>query len=362
MSLVPGLGDVSVRRLVDYFGGAGEVFQANKSDLIKGAGLRSELADKLLNRQAVLSRGEGELIRLERFGGKAVCLEDDHYPELLRQTNRPPSVLYTVGNQELLESCSVAIVGSRSATQYGKRTAYYLARELAGRSVSVVSGLALGIDAQAHSGCLSVSGSTIAVLGCGLDVIYPSQNRTLHEKIKTDGLLVSEYPLNTRPDGFRFPARNRIIAGLCGGVVIVEAAKKSGSLITASLALEEGREIFAVPGRIDSFKSAGTHLLLQQGAKLVQGVDDILEELGWQYRANQRDVDRVYLGNQGAPETNSEEFALLNKMDAYPVKRDELICKASLPASRVNELLLLLELDGFIEMLPGDEVRKIIEF
>ena len=358
LSLVPGLGDVGVRSLVSYFGGADKVLLASRKDLINGAGLRADVADRLVHSDTVLRRGEKELTKLERFGGRAVCLDDEHYPQLLKQINRPPVVLYTVGKQELLDCCCVAIVGSRAATVYGQRTSYNLARDLAGRSVAVVSGLALGIDAEAHAGSLAVSGPTVAVLGCGLDVVYPYQNRKLYERMKTDGVLVSEYPLNTRPDGFRFPARNRIIAGLSQGVVIVEAARKSGSLITAGLALEEGREIFAVPGRIDSFKSAGTHWLLQQGAKLVQGVDDILEELN--PGISMGIGHTVEPQNQTAPAPDTDGFVLLSSLDAYPIKRDELIHKSSFSAARVNELLLFLELEGLIEMLPGDEIRKII--
>lgn len=359
LSLVPGLGEVSIRLLVNYFGGADKVLQATRKQLVNEAGLRSGVADQLVRTDAVLARGEEELDKLNRFGGKAVCLADERYPKLLGQISRPPVVLYTVGKQELLESYCVAIVGSRAATTYGRRSSYNLAQDLAGRSVTVVSGLALGIDTGAHAGSLAVSGSTIAVLGCGLDVVYPYQNRKLYEQIKTDGVLVSEYPLNTRPDGFRFPARNRIIAGLSLGVVIVEAAKKSGSLITAGMALEEGREIFAVPGRIDSFKSAGTHWLLQQGAKLVQHVDDILEELSPGMMPGDGQPEEPQ--KQAAPAPDTDESALLNSLDAYPKKRDELIHGSSLSAARVNELLLFLELEGFVEMLPGDEVRKIVE-
>jgi len=355
LSFVPGLGDVGIRSLVSYFGSADRVLLATHKDLVNGAGLKSDVADHLIDRDAVLSRAEEELEQLERFGGKALCLADENYPKLLRQINRSPVVLYTVGQQELFDCPCVAIVGSRAATTYGRQSSYRLAENLASRSVTVVSGLALGIDTQAHAGSLSVSGSTIAVLGCGLDVVYPYQNRKLYEQIRADGLLVSEYPLHTRPDGFRFPARNRIIAGLSLGVVIVEAARKSGSLITASMALEEGREIFAVPGRIDSFKSAGTHWLLQQGAKLVQSVDDIFEELA---PGLIRDGDLSGKSKKTIVDLDPDESALLNSLDVYPIKRDELIHKVSFSPARVNELLLFLELEGLVEMLPGDEVRK----
>jgi len=355
LSLVPGLGDAGIRSLVSYFGSADRVLLATRKDLVNGAGLKNDVADQIIGRNAVLNRGEKELEKLEHFGGKAICLADENYPKLLRQISRSPVVLYTVGHQELFDCPCVAIVGSRAASTYGRQSSYNLAQKLASRSVAVVSGLALGIDAQAHAGSLSIAGPTIGVLGCGLDVVYPYQNRKLYEQIKADGLLVSEYPLNTRPDGFRFPARNRIIAGLSLGVVIVEAARKSGSLITASMALEEGREIFAVPGRIDSFKSAGTHWLLQQGAKLVQSVDDIFEEFA---PGLIRDEDLSEKPRKTAIHLDSDESVLFNSLDAYPMKRDELIHKVSFSPARVNELLLFLELEGLVEMLPGDEVRK----
>jgi DNA processing protein len=205
---------------------------------------------------------------------------------------------------------------------------------------------------------LSVSGGTIAVLGCGLDVIYPQQNSGLYEQIRHRGLLVTEYPLGTSPEGFRFPARNRIIAGMSYGVVVVEAARKSGSLITAEFALNEGRDVFAVPGQVDSFKSGGAHWLLQQGAKLTLSAEDIVEELP------------LCTGLQGAHKTGErvgsrpanldpELLALLERIEPYAMKRDALIAASGLHPGRIAECLLLLELEGLVEMLPGDEIRRV---
>jgi DNA processing protein len=222
----------------------------------------------------------------------------------------------------------------------------------------VVSGLASGIDSEAHKGALSVQGATVGVLGCGLDVVYPRQNSGLYEQVRREGLLVSEYPLGTRPDGFRFPARNRIIAGLSKGVVVVEAAKKSGSLITAEMALEEGREVFAVPGQIDSFKSDGAHWLLQQGAKLVQSAEDILVELS----CGMEETVPGERSQAGFSESGIDPEAreLLQAIDVYPGSRNGLIAASGLGPAKVTELLLLLELEGLIEMLPGDEIRRIV--
>jgi DNA processing protein len=293
---------------------------------------------------------------LRKAGIQLVTFDNQYYPELLRQINNPPPLLYLLGNSRLLSRPSVAIVGSRAATSYGKRVASLLARGLVENGVTVVSGMALGIDGAAHRGALDGSGATVGVLGCGLDVIYPRQHETLYREIRKQGLLISEYPVGTRPDGFRFPARNRIIAGLCLGVVVVEAAARSGSLITAGLALEEGREVFAVPGQVDSFKSKGTHWLLQQGAKLVQSVDDILEELagvlGPLHPGDVAETAACSISDDGGGE-------LLRHIDVYPMARDELIRCCGLDAGRVAELLLFLELEGLVEILPGNRVRSL---
>jgi DNA processing protein len=358
LSLVPGLGVTGIGRLVDFFAGPDGVLRATAKERSRVGGIRAEALSGLSDVTAVRRRGEQELGRLAAFGGQAVCLEDADYPSLLRQISTPPPVLYVRGRKELLASCCVAIVGSRAATGYGHRIASALAHDLAGRGVAVVSGLALGIDACAHAGALSASGGTVAVLGCGLDVVYPQQNRRLYQQIQDCGILVSEYPLGTRPEGFRFPARNRIIAGMSYGVVVVEAARKSGSLITAEFALEEGRDVFAVPGQVDSFKSAGAHWLLQQGAKLVLSAGDILEELHLcpgLLRANKAETEAGCRVSALDPEL----AAFLERIEPYAMKRDALIAGSGLAPGQVAEFLLLLELEGLVEMLPGDEVRRV---
>jgi DNA processing protein len=263
LSFVPGLGSRSIRRIINRFGTPAAVFSACKKGLDKSTGIRKDVAENLANPAPFRERALSHLQRLRTGGAEAICPDDDDYPPLLSKVADPPPVLYVQGRSDLLLSSCVAMVGSRAATAYGRRSGFSLARDLAGAGITVVSGLAAGIDSEAHRGALSAQGGTIGVLGCGLDVVYPKQNSGLYERIRKDGLLVTEYPLGTRPDGFRFPARNRIIAGMSRGVVVVEAAKKSGSLITAEMALDEGREVFAVPGQIDSFKSGGTHWLLQ---------------------------------------------------------------------------------------------------
>ena len=358
LSFVPGLGSKGIQQLLSRFGTPDELFSACASGQAKNAGLRSKVLASLANPAPFRQKAQSLLQRLHTGGAEAVCPDDCEYPQLLKEIADPPPVLYIQGRVELLDSLCLAIVGSRAATAYGKRSSFLLAQGLASAGVTVVSGLALGIDSEAHGGALSVQGATIGVLGCGLDVVYPRQNSGLYSEIRKQGLLVTEYPLGTKPDGYRFPARNRIIAGLSRGVVVVEAARKSGSLITAEMALDEGRDVFAVPGQIDSFKSAGTHWLLQQGAKLVQSTEDILVEVS---RSGQKPESAVSFEAESVEvDLDPEACNLLKHIDVYPGSRNELIAVSGLGPAKVTELLLLLELEGLVEMLPGDEVRRVV--
>ncbi len=357
LSLVPGLGLSSYWRLIDHFHSPAAVLSASRKQLLQVQGIREQQVSGLFSGIDTAGDGQRELGRLTAAGACALSYEDPSYPPLLRQLADPPPVLYVLGRKELLSRPAVAIVGSRAATTYGRKIALNLATKLSTSKVTVVSGLALGIDAESHAGALAGAGSTVAVLGCGLDVVYPRQNSQLFRKIIETGTLVSEYPLGTRPEGFRFPARNRIIAGLCKGVVVVEAAKRSGSLITAQIALDLGREVFAVPGHIDSCKSEGAHWLLKQGAKLVQSVTDIIEELDIPYPlAGYEKTGTKQEDNSGL---DPDAVALLGYLDSYPQMREGLFDKTGFSPERISELLLFLELDGWIEMLPGDRVRKI---
>lgn len=357
LSLVPGLGVTGLWKLIDHFIEPGNVLQASSKELRQVPGIRSSQIENLVRRDENLQRGRDELHRMKQAGVQALTWDDALYPELLREIPDAPSVLYLSGKKELLRKKCIAIVGSRAATGYGRKVAHSLAKALVSHSMTVVSGLALGIDARAHWGALDGSGDTIGVLGCGLDVVYPRQNEKLFGKILEKGVLVSEYPLGTRPEGFRFPARNRIIAGLSRGIVVVEAARKSGSLITAQLALDYGREVFAVPGQIDSHKSSGSHWLLQQGAKLVQGVEDILEEFPGEDTAH---LSETLENGKEIDGLEPDSLLLLNVLEPYPQTRDQVIDSVELPAARVNELLLLLELEGLVEVLPGDNIRSLL--
>jgi DNA processing protein len=357
LSLVPGLGLGGYWRLIDHFHSPTEVLRASQKDLLQVGGIKERQISGLFSSTVKHNRGENELERLASLGGMALSYEDAGYPPLLRELVDPPPVLYILGRSEILCDPGVAVVGSRAATSYGRRTAFNLGRNLAAVSVTVISGLALGIDTESHLGALAGQGSTVAVLGCGLDVVYPRQNQALYRKISECGALVSEYPLGTRPEGFRFPARNRIIAGLSRGVIVVEAAKRSGSLITAQMALDCGREVFAVPGQVDSCKSEGAHWLLQQGAKLVQRVEDIVVELDL-HCSKSRTAKNAETQEDNL-DVEPDALTLLSYIEPYPSARETLLVKSGFSPARVSELLLLLELDGLIEMLPGDKLRKI---
>jgi DNA processing protein len=353
--LAPGLGQAGLWRLLDHFGGPDRVLAASPADHLRVPGIQARQVAGLTSPGQLRQRGREELALLQRKGCCAISYSDEDYPDLLRQTADPPPVLFMKGRKELLRSDCLAVVGSRASTAYGRRTASCLAASLAS-SLTIVSGMALGIDAEAHAGALAAGGGTIAVLGCGLDIIYPYQNRRLYQQIGESGLLLSEYPFGTTPDAFRFPARNRIIAGLSLGVLVVEAARKSGSLITAQMALDAGREVFAVPGQVDSYKSEGAHWLLKQGAKLVQSGEDVLEEL----RLAPRDQPEQAGGGRrpGSVPGDPEAAQLLACIEPYPQPRERLLAVSGCPPARLSELLLLLELEGLIEMLPGDAVRR----
>ena len=302
-------------------------------------------------------RAQEELDRLDRLGGMLLCPESPEFPPSLLTIPDPPAVLFCRGDLALLSLPAVGLIGSRAATEYGRRVAFRLASELAGLSLVIVSGAAYGIDAAAHRGALDATGKTIAVLGCGVDVAYPKPHAPLLAEIADKGLVLSEYPLATRPEPFRFPARNRLISGLARGVVVVEATEKSGSLITAGMALDQGREVLAVPGRVDSPKSAGTHGLIRQGAHLVRHVEDILEALSWSQDGRQNVSVETPVGDgKGLSEP---ERLVWRTLEAYPQDIDSLGRKTGLPVVDLHGLLLQLELQGLIRQLPGQQYERV---
>ena len=362
LSLVPGMGPVTCNKLVAHFGSPEKVLAASSSNLTAVASLRKESLAALSGegRQHLEELANKEIERAAEKNIAIIPCDDPLYPALLKNIHDPPVVLYVLGAPELLTCRGMGIVGSRAATHYGKDIAQQMAGSLSRQGFTIISGLALGIDAAAHNGALAAEGKTIAVLGCGLDIVYPPSNHNLYKRIASAGAVVSEYPLGTKPDSFRFPARNRIISGLSLGIVVVEAANRSGSLITASHALEQGREVFAVPGRIDSVKSAGTHTLLQQGAKLVHSINDIVEEFPANVfqqsveEAGMEEDEQVFFEN-----LSQEEAELFEFIGVYPRTFDEIIKDSGFTAQRINEVLLLLELKGMVQTLPGKSYQRV---
>jgi len=359
LSYLPGLGCTLINRLVDQLGTPGAVLRGYASvEEVPGAG--PQLINLLRDKNQVASARQRALAELELLGKGNVSLLTPNcaaFPGALRTIPDCPVLLYCRGTLGWLNHPAVAIIGARTATDYGRRIATGLAAELAALGITIVSGAAYGVDAAAHRGALASGGGTVAVLGCGIDVVYPRAHVDLFRDITGRGLLLSEYPIGTKPEGFRFPARNRIISGLVQGVVVVEATERSGSLITARLALDQGREVFAVPGRIDSLKSAGTHRLIQQGAHLVHTVSDILEGLSWNTGATLSDIKSGSSGDGSA--VTAQEQKLLDSLDTYPLDFDALIRLTGLAIVEIHSLLLQLELKGLVRQLPGQQYERV---
>jgi DNA processing protein len=343
LSLVPGLGGQGLRKLLGAFGLPQQVLAAGRGALARI--VSAEIAARILS-EADAGAIAAALQWAAADGHAVLTLADADYPQPLLETPDPPALLYLRGRRELLARPGLAMVGSRSATPQGVSNAEQFARAFSSAGLTIVSGLALGIDAAAHRGGLDAPGSTIAVLGTGADILYPQRNRELGERIARDGLILSEFPLGTPPNAGNFPRRNRVIAGLARGCLVVEAALASGSLITARLAAEQGREVFAIPGSIHSPHSKGCHALIKQGAKLVESAQDLLQELG--------------LGALAQPVAGAARAAtgLLAHMGYDPCDVDTLCARSGLTADVVSAMLLQLELDGKLASLPGGQYQR----
>lgn len=349
LTLTPGLGASAIRGLLKQFGLPENVLAAPRAQLERVAG---PAAAALLRAQESAPAVERALRWAEAPGHAVVTLADAAYPRLLLEIADPPPLLYAVGRLELMERPALAVVGSRNATTQGMRNAEQFAQAFSAAGLTIVSGLALGIDTAAHRGGLAAAGSTIAVLGTGVDVIYPRQNGELAARIAEAGLLLSEFPLGTAGAAHNFPRRNRLISGLTRGCLVVEAALASGSLITARAAAEQGREVFAIPGSIHSPLSKGCHALIKQGAKLVESAEDVLAELGAFRRSGFADTRAATAGEAG-------QEPLLAHMGFDPVDVDSLCARAGLPAAQVAAELLRLELSGRVAALPGGMYQRL---
>jgi DNA processing protein len=344
LSLVPGLGDRNFRFLLSAFGLPAQILSASPTQL--GRFVSNSLALRIAehNRGAEVEKA---LHWAAGPGCMVITLADAEYPKQLLEIPDPPPLLYVVGNAKLLGAPALAVVGSRNATPQGIENALAFARAFSDSGLTIVSGLAIGIDGAAHRGGLQGRGSTVAVLGTGIDIVYPKRNETLAKEIAARGALVSEFALGTPPNPGHFPRRNRLISGLSRGCLVIEAALSSGSLITAKLAAEQGREVFAVPGSIHSPHSKGCHALIKQGAKLVESAQDVLEELG------------AAAGPSPTPQVTDIDNALLEKMGFDPCAIDALIARSGLTTDVVSAMLLQLELEGKVASLPGGLYQRI---
>ncbi|HCT64614.1 MAG TPA: DNA-protecting protein DprA [Lachnospiraceae bacterium] len=349
LSSVDEVGPVRARALLEKFGGPEAVWSAGLKQLSWVDGIGEKVAEKIMasKNDDILNKS---IEKVKKYNAKIVTLYNSNYPELLKNTHSAPILLYM--NGELVRNeATVSVVGSRNATQYGLRTAYNLAFQLARKGITVVSGMARGIDTAAHKGALDAGGRTIAVLGCGLDIVYPYENKDLMNRIINSGAVVTEYPIGTAPDAKHFPRRNRIISGISLGVLLVEASQKSGSLITADFALEQNREVFAVPGQIGIKSSSGTNGLIKQGAKMVTCIEDILEELNVKsYECVHDNEDQIEKLN-----LNDDEKIIYSNLSNIPIHLESLMKTSGFSISKLNIIFTMLELKDLIKQLPGKQ-------
>ena len=343
-NIVRGIGPTRVRALLDNFGNLKRAWEASPEDL-RRAGLDNRSLQSLLAARSSLDL-DREVERIANVGAHILTWESADYPQLLRETLAPPPVLYVKGRISEEDAWAVAIVGTRRSTAYGRQVTRGLATALARSGITIVSGMARGIDAEAHRAALEAGGHTIAVLGCGIDHIYPPEHRKLAAQIVAQGALVSDYPLGTPPEGTNFPPRNRIISGLSLGTLVTEAGKRSGALITANFASEQGRDVFAVPGSIFAPASAGTNALIQDGAKVTLRPEDVLEELNLTMVTEHTEARQVLPA--GEPEAT-----LLKHLSHEPTHVDELGQRLSMPISDVTSALTLMELKGMVRQVGG---------
>lgn len=343
---LPGMGSKGLALLKGAFGSFQTAWQADSRVLLKVLADQGLVEDMARAKKTVNIARYGE--ELSQHPLEVVTRDDPGYPAALKNIAQPPFLIYYRGALDCLQQFCIAVVGSRRPTSYGRRTARSLGRELARRQVTVVSGLARGIDGEAHRGALDEQGFTVGVLGSGIDVLYPREHRQLADQICQQGAVISEFPPGTPPETRNFPRRNRIISGLSRGVVVVEAGRRSGALITADFALEQGRDVFAVPGMIDSENSTGTNRLIQQGAKLLIGIEDIMEEYPALPPLENQELQQPELLM-----LDRNEQEVLQYISYQPVHIDELLVRANMGIGTLSTLLLKLELSGLVCSLPG---------
>lgn len=343
---VSGIGSAKMRNLISFFGTPQDVLKAPERQLLQIDGIDKVNAERIKSgtNEAFVKR---QLEYLENTDIRILTYWDEHYPDRLKRIYDPPAFLFVKGDLSLFDTISIGIVGSRTPSEYGKSITEKLGRELVQNGITIISGFARGIDTIAHKSALENNGKTIAVLGNGLNIIYPNENKVLLDGFAKQGLLITEYPFGTKPDASNFPKRNRLISGLSVGVLVTEAAAKSGALLTAMYALDQNREVFALPGPVNSPRSAGTNNLIKQGAKLVQTVDDILSEFEGQLNIK---VNRT---EKPMPVLKGAEKIVYELLTAGALHIDQIALKADISTSEALTALLMLELNGHVRQMAG---------
>lgn len=353
LNMIESVGPIRVRQLLDRFGDAPSILGASRSQLLAVHGIGDETATAIASWERSIDLA-AELKRIEAFGCRVLTQEDESYPPSLREIYDPPIVLYVKGVVNEKDKNSIAMVGSRQATHYGIEVARRLAYQLAYVGVTVVSGGARGVDTAAHQGALSAKGRTVAVLGTGINIVFPPENRELFERIAGQGAVITQFPFNRPADKQSFPIRNRIVAGMTMGTVVVEAPLSSGALITTTFATEYGRQVFAVPGRIDSPRSKGCHELIKNGAKLCECAEDILSEFEYLFPASRPRASVAETGQVPAVALTDQEQKVIEALppdEESPI--DAVIQRSGLPASAVSVALLSLEMKRLVKQWPG---------
>lgn len=349
LNMLPGIGSISYKKLLEHFKKATLVLKATNKELAY-CGLPSKVTENFKRNIDSLDLNK-ELELIEKAKARVIFLDSPGYPRLLKEIFDPPQVLYVKGKLEPY-ALNIAVVGSRLASIYGLKMAEQFSYQLGSLGLTIVSGLARGIDSAAHKGALKAKARTVAVLGSGLSRIYPPENKKLFDEICEKGAAISEFPMNAGPLAGNFPRRNRIISGLSSGVLVVEAARRSGALITANCALEQGRDVFAIPGKADSATSWGSNQLIKDGAKLVDNIEEIISELDLGARVL-RDSFKSEVGNNNNTALCEEELSVLRAISSEPISFDDISKNCNMITAQILGCLTKLEIKGFIKQLPG---------
>jgi DNA processing protein len=353
------IGSVRLGKLLEYFGKPENILKARREELMRVFGIGEKIADNILSVKQ--EQVDKELQLAKKLDLNIIPCDSPDYPRNLRYIHDPPIVLYVKGTIQEEDALAIGVVGSRRASFYGLASAEKIAADLCGSGFTVVSGLARGIDTAAHTGALKSKGRTIAVIGSGFNRLYPKENLALAEAISRQGAVISEFPIDAAPSRQSFPRRNRVISGLSLGVVVVEAARNSGALITANFALEQGREVFALPGKIDSANSYGTNDLIKQGAKLVTSIEDIIEEFQPVSRPKNAAVSLEETGSADSalPELSEQETAVFSLFQEEAVHLDEIAENSGVEISKIYSILLRLQHRSLIKELPGKQYVRV---